>query len=151
MKTLLKLDGNRILLDNDDDKNLSMENDSTTSRMLHGDRGIATIKQDSDIKQIIQEMNRDDINEINMSSIDMNTRVSSVESGAMTSWDSLIQMCFMPVKSMAITRQKKRINVSLNGQGRQEAVQISQGQRELEQSKGMIGWAKEKLGMNKAP
>jgi len=66
-----------------------------------------------------------------MSSIDVNTRLTHEEINSCLIVDELIRLGILP-KDIGLTRQKKRLAISLKGEGRREKVQIVSGQREFE-------------------
>ena len=74
-----------------------------------------------------------DVVDINtkMSSIDVNTRLTHEEINSCLIVDELIRLGILP-KDIGLTRQKKRLAISLKGEGRREKVQIVSGQREFE-------------------
>jgi hypothetical protein len=71
-----------------------------------------------------------------MTSIDMRTRLHPMEMNSVLAMDTLVALGICPTVCLSYTRQKKRLNVSLNGLGRQEYVDIVAGKRELEQNVG---------------
>jgi hypothetical protein len=49
----------------------------------------------------------------------------------------LVAFNFIPDRCLIFTRQKKRLAVSINGQGRKEIVDIAAGRREEAMKKGL--------------
>jgi len=91
--------------------------------------GIQPITESSDMSETIRELNSDDINDEKFSSIDMKTRLESIEISSIIAVDSLVALDFLPEDVSFITRSKKRLAVSLKGAGRNEIVSIAQGIR----------------------
>ena len=100
-----------------------------------GDSGIETVQELTDTAQTIKELNDDTVATDKFSSIDMKTRLESVEISSIIALDSLVALDFLPEEASFITRSKKRLAVSLKGAGRREIVEISQGMRDKEQGK----------------
>lgn len=100
--------------------------------------GIQEIHEASDVAETIRELNDDTLSDDKFSSIDLKTRLAEIEIGAIIAVDSLVALDFLPTEVSFITRSKKRLNVSKNGQGRSEIVQVAQGINEQSQGKSMI-------------
>lgn len=97
--------------------------------------GTENIQELTDTAQTIKELN-DDVTDLDkFSSIDMKTRLESIEISSIIALDALVALEFLPEEASFITRSKKRLAVSLKGLGRSEIVQISQGMRDKEQGK----------------
>lgn len=64
-----------------------------------------------------------------MSNIDFNTRLTADEINNIMIIDELTRLGILP-DNIGLTRQKKRLSVSLKGEGRKEKVAIVQGERE---------------------
>lgn len=94
---------------------------------------IESIHESSELSETIKELNNDFLNEEGFSSIDMKTRVNSLETSSMIVIDSLVAMRFLPKEVAFITRSKKRLAVSHNGKGREEIVGITKGMRDEQQ------------------
>jgi hypothetical protein len=71
-----------------------------------------------------------------MSNIDFNTRLSKDEINCIMVIDELTRLGILP-EDIGITRQKKRLSVSLKGEGRKEKVAIVQGEREHRGGRGI--------------
>jgi len=105
------------------------------------DTGITHITQPTELGETIQSLNDDSTDyETRMSKIDMNTRLGWSEIPSCLAIDSLVAFKLLPTSSLALTRQKKRLNVSLNGQGRKEIVEIVGGKREQDAKAGGGGF-----------
>ena len=94
------------------------------------DAGIQSLQESSDVAQTIKELNDDAIDKDKFSNIDMKTRLVPIEISSIIALDSLVALKLLPLEASFITRSKKRLAVSLNGLGRQEIVQISQGMQD---------------------
>ena len=99
------------------------------------DTGIENVQELTDTAQTIKELNDDSVSEDKFTAIDMKTRLHPEEISAIIALDSLVALDFLPEEASFITRSKKRLSVSLNGLGRREIVEISQGMRDKEQGK----------------
>jgi len=79
--------------------------------------------------------------ETGMSNIDMRSRLHYSEISSLLAIDTLVAFAFLPHKCLRMTRQKKRLSVSLKGKGREEIVDLVAGKRTLEKesaSKSLI-------------
>jgi len=91
---------------------------------------ITEVIEPTELGESLRELNNDSIQlETNMSAIDMRTRLSAFEIGSILALDTLVAMRILPISCLAFTRQKKRLNVSLKGEGRAEIVDIVSGKR----------------------
>lgn len=87
-------------------------------------------KEETELGQVMSNLDSDDVDKTTgMSSIDFNTRLQDGEISSMMITDEFIRMGILP-KEIGITRQKKRLAVSLKGMGREEKVRIVAGERE---------------------
>lgn len=84
----------------------------------------------SDMSQAIKELNDDSIDTNRMSRIDMKSRLSAYELPSILAIDNLVAMNVLPESFLQLTRQKKRLSVSINGRGRHEIVSIAKGNQE---------------------
>jgi len=102
--------------------------------------GITHVSEPTELGEFMTNLNNDKIDpNTKMTSIDMNTRVyNHMERGAWTVIDTLVGMEVYPPSCLLITRQLKRLSVSLEGQGRKEAVEAAVGKREMESNKGFM-------------
>jgi len=86
----------------------------------------------TELGEALEQLNKDNIDEkTNMTSIDMRTRLSGVEISGVMSIDTLIALKVIPVDCLMLTRQKKRLSVSLDGKGRDEIVGIVGGKQAM--------------------
>lgn len=95
------------------------------------------IIQPTELGETLRELNSDVIDgTTRMSSLDMKTRLHYMELNSILGMDTLVALKVLPTSCLAFTRQKKRLNVSLMGKGRQEMVQSIVGKREDDRDKG---------------
>ena len=101
---------------------------------------VTNITQGTELEGSLKELNLDDINaDTRMSAIDMRTRLASFEISAVLAVDSLVALGVLPQKCLPLSTQKKRLNVSLGGKGREEMVQLVAGKREQDAKAGGMG------------
>ncbi len=100
---------------------------------------VTNITQGTELEGSLKELNADSINpETRMSAIDMRTRLVSFEISAVLAVDSLVALGVLPQKCLPLSTQKKRLNVSEGGKGREEMVQLVAGKREQDAKTGMM-------------
>jgi len=96
----------------------------------------------SEMGEVLENLDSDSLDtDTKMSTVDFNTRLSDPEISACLVIDELTRLHIFPDET-GITRQKKRLSVSLQGQGRQEKVAILSADRDFKANKS-IG---EKIG-----
>ena len=101
---------------------------------------VTNITQGTELEGSLKELNADSINpETRMSQIDMRTRLASFEISAVLAVDSLVAFGVLPQKCLPLSTQKKRLNVSEGGKGREEMVQLVAGKREQDAKVGAMG------------
>lgn len=101
-----------------------------------------TIMQEkSDLAETLKQLNNDEVESgTRFTSIDTRTRLYPLEIAPIIAIDSLVALGFLPVEALAITRSKKRLAVSRNGEGRKEWVTVASGRLEREEKQqGFIG------------
>lgn len=97
------------------------------------DRGIQPIVQPTELGDTLKNLNDDILDPTTrMSNIDMRTRLGWSEIPSLLCIDSLVSFKFLPTGCLMLTRQKKRLNVSLQGKGRDDIVNIVAGKRDQE-------------------
>ena len=97
------------------------------------------IQEKTELGEVMQNLDSDTLDrETRMSSIDFNTRLGATEISSIMIIDELTRLGILP-QNLGISRQKKRLAVSLDGKGRAEKVQIVQGQREHSSGGGVMG------------
>ena len=85
----------------------------------------------TEMGEVMDNLDKDELDdETKMSSVDFNTRLSSGEINSILVIDELQRLGIFP-KETGITRQKKRLAISLKGEGRKEKVRIIAGEREF--------------------
>jgi len=92
----------------------------------------------SDIAQALVELNKDNLGDKN-SEIDLRARLHPFELSALLALDSLVAIGFLPIQTLALSRQKKRLSVSLKGLGRKEIISVVAGHQEQLAKKGGLG------------
>jgi len=94
-------------------------------------------KEETELFQVMQNMDSDTVDaSTKMSSIDFNARLNSHEIQATLVIDELTRLGILP-DNLGLTRQKKRLSISLDGKGREEKVRIVQGEREARAGGGI--------------
>ena len=128
--TIIALDGIRIRLENPDlDKDGVVGSVETVTKSMSD--GVTNITQSTELEGSLRELNQDAINpETRMSAIDMRTRLHPIEISSVLAVDSLVALGVLPQKCLPLSTQKKRLNVSEHGKGRQEMVELVSGKRE---------------------
>ena len=102
--------------------------------------GVTTITQATELEGSLKELNADEINpETRMSQIDMRTRLHPIEIASLLAVDSLVALGVLPKKCLPLSTQKKRLNVSEMGKGRQEMVELVAGKTERDIKMGAMG------------
>ena len=85
---------------------------------------------DTELGQVMKNLDSDKVDQnTKMSSIDFNSRLTGQEINACLVIDELTRLGILP-NEIGLTRQKKRLSVSLEGKGREEKVRIVAGERE---------------------
>lgn len=87
-------------------------------------------QEKSELAQTFDHLDTDDIGEDGMSPMDMNSRLSAGKVSAILKFDSLVRLGIMPPELGSLTRQLKRLSVSLLGEGRKEKVRIAEADRD---------------------
>lgn len=91
------------------------------------------LRERTELGEVMDTLDKDVLDpETRMTSLDMNTRLNEIEISAMLVIDALTRLGIFP-KELGLTRQKKRLAVSLEGKGREEKVRIVAGDRETKQ------------------
>jgi len=95
-------------------------------------------EEQTELGQVMNNLDDDNVdNKTGMSKIDFNARLGRDEMRNITIIDELQRFGILP--NITLTRQFKRLSVSLEGRGREEKVRIVQGEREQESNKGFWG------------
>jgi len=102
--------------------------------------GEQEIKESTEMNDIMVNLMDDSIDpQSRMSGIDMRTNLGYNEISNILSVDTLVSYRFLPVLCLALTRQSKRLKVSLKRGGRDDMVQVSVGKQERDAQKGGMG------------
>ena len=100
------------------------------------DTGITQIHETTELGESLKELNDDTIEKnTHMSGIDMRARLHYLETSGILAVDILVGFKFLPTECLTMTRQKKRLSVSLKGKGREEIVSLVSGKRESDKEK----------------
>lgn len=98
------------------------------------------IQQKSELGEVTEQMNKDEIeNETGMSSMDKMSRLHPVQIPAIAIWDYLVNSNFLPRESLHVSRQIKRLEVSREGLGRHEYVEVVGRKAETDAKKSGFG------------
>lgn len=135
----IRLDGDVYTLRKDAD----MATEGSPSFMPEIEReqqGIQPIIQPTEIGESLKELNKDELEpETRMSGIDLRARLHHIEANSVLAMDALVALRVLPTSCLAFTRQKKRLSVSITGQGREEIVRIVGGKKEDDIRAGIGG------------
>ena len=94
--------------------------------------------EQSELRQVMEQLDSDNIDPMTlMSSIDFNTRLDKSEMKNILIIDEFTRLGILP-KHIGLTRQHKRLAVSLRGEGRKEKVQIVSHERDARQGTGIM-------------
>lgn len=150
MENVITLDGIKTQLVNPDldkDGNVGGVERITMATALD----IQPIVQPTELGESLKELNEDNLSSsTRMSGIDLRSRLHETEVMFILQLDALVAMGVVPSKCLSFTRQKKRLNVSIDGKGRGEIVDIVAGKKEMEARTGFGGFVdrmKSGLGM----
>lgn len=103
------------------------ENDQN-SIVQRQDQGIINVAQTGDLEGSIKELNNLDSDpDTRMSNIDLRTRLGYAELSGILAFDTLVAFRIIPQRALVFTQQKKRLNVSIDGKGREEIVRLVVG------------------------
>ncbi len=130
MKEIITIDGTKIDL-----QPIDLDGDGYTGGVetLHQDRGITPVITPTEMKESLEELNKDLLEgDHRMSGIDLRARLHYLEVQGVLALDSLVSLGVLPTKCLAFSRQKKRLSVSIEGKGRAEIVSLVAGRRDLE-------------------
>jgi len=96
------------------------------------------LKDKSELGEVFDNLDNDVVSpDTKMSSVDFNTRLDGFEISTIMVIDELTRMGIFPDRA-GLTRQKKRLSVSLQGKGREEKVRIIQGERDNRTGMGVM-------------
>ncbi len=110
-----------------------------SSPLTHGQTEIIN---PTEMGETLKELNSDTVDPTTrQSAIDMKSRLHPIELSAVLCVDVLVGLGVLPTKCLILSRQKKRLAVSLQGLGRKEVVDIVNGKREQDAKMGNQGLA----------
>ena len=138
--TTITIDGIRTKLVNPD-----LDNDGITGGIekitkKFSDDGVISVNQNSELEGSLKELNADSINpDTRMSQIDMRSRLHAIEISSVLAVDVLVGFSVLPQKCLILSTQKKRLNVSEQGQGRKEMVELVAGKTDRDIKMGSMG------------
>jgi len=92
------------------------------------------LENSSALKDVFENLDRDEMDADNLTTIDFNTRLRDDEIGDIVSLQMMTVLKVGGDECSLIARTIKRHKVSLGGEGRKEKVRIAQGEREQETS-----------------
>lgn len=132
------LDGIRMKLNNPDlDKDGKIGGIENITRQNMNE---TQVNQPTELGEAMKDLDNDDLDgTTRMSNIDTRSRLSILEINSLWAIDSLVAMKFLPSSCLPISRQRKRLTVSLTGLGRKERVQMTIGQRDQAAKEGQGG------------
>jgi hypothetical protein len=126
----------RILLDGIDVEDDGIE----ASPEIHESVPLTEIRDTTELGESLRELNADTIDPMTrMSSIDMRSRLHYAEVAPLVGLDSLVSFRFLPISGLFVTRQKKRVNTSINGASREEMRDMTVGKRDHDAAKASGG------------
>jgi len=132
------VDGRRIKVESNVELDVG-ESMTNVSPQLggQGQQGMIDVKEPSELGEVLKQLNDDSpTGDTSMSGIDMRSRLKAFEIPPLMAVDVMVALKFLPRECLGLTRQKKRLAVSLDGLGRDDIVKIVNGEREQEQKKG---------------
>lgn len=105
------------------------------------------LKTKSELGEVTENMNKDEIEpEIDMSTMDKMSRLHPVQIPAIAVWDYLVKSNFLMNDALHVSRQIKRLEVSRDGQGRAEWVEVVGRKTETEAKKGLGNMMRKTFG-----
>lgn len=140
MNEIITIDGVRTKLQRPDlDGDGVYDEIETVTQKI--DAGIQPILQPSELSESLKELNQDIIDYgSRQSGIDLRARLHPFEVQSVLALDALVALGILPTRTLAFSRQKKRLSVSIQGKGREEIVSLVAGKRELEAKTGIAGF-----------
>jgi len=132
-----------------DDKDLQIVNKTTE---IHPYQEVEKLEEVNNVREVLINLDRDVVEDDNLTSIDFNTRLHDTEVGSIVALQLLHSLKVGGSSCSLITRSIKRHKVSLGGQGRKEKVDIIKGDREHDENTSggsLFGKIKGFMGGNK--
>lgn len=108
-----------------------------------------SLRQESELKAAMQEMNKDSVDPGGYTDIDTKSRLSTMEIGSILTLDTWVRMGALPFECLALSRGRKRLNVSINGLGRSELrdMAVADRDRKIPAPGGFMTGLKSMFGM----
>ena len=126
---------------------LKDQRENTVSDKFHSSNE-TNIYNQSDIGQALQDLNNTTIIQGEKNSeIDLRARLHPIEVSNLLALDSLVAIGFLPTQTLALSIQKKRLSVSINGLGRKEIIEVVSGDTQRHERKS--GFFTNLMGANK--
>ena len=108
--------------------------------------GVQNIVTPTEIGESLKELHNDILDtRTRMSGIDMRAYLHYAEVASVLALDSLVALGVLPTKTLAFSRQKKRLSKSIDGIGSKQIVDLVAGKRELEARTSIAGGIGEKF------
>jgi hypothetical protein len=116
-------------------------NDGTieANEIINQDDGTQDIIETTEMKEALDALNKDDVDVKGKSSMDLRARLHYMEIAGMMGLDTLAMYHMVSSRAKYITESKKRLSVSLNGEGRKEIVAVTTGDNQGENSQASMG------------
>jgi len=153
--TIIELDGIKIKLEQPD-----LDGDGEIGAIEHisthpdYDSGVSHLTQKSELAESLEKLDEDTVDpDTKMSKIDLNSNLNTLEKNGYGVLDFLVSISFLPKRVLFMSRQFKRLSVSVNGTGRKQKVEMVTGQRDyqqglgssfMEKAKGLFGGGEQK-------
>jgi hypothetical protein len=115
---------------------------------VNDDVDFTPVDENTEKAAVIKELNRDVNEGDGFSSIDTKTKLSPLQISGIMAVDVLTASNFLPFICTIFTRSAKRLNVSANGGGRKDIVEIMRGAAEDEQNRGKTFFQRMGLAQN---
>lgn len=146
MSNIIVLDGVKIQLTNPDLDGDGKVGGVEKVTQSFGNSGAVPITEQTELGQSLEQLNDDSI-DVNskFSGIDLRSRLGEYEVIPILALDSLVSLGVLPEKCLNFTRSKKRLNVSIQGKGRDDIVNVVSGKREQEANSNKVSFG-EKIG-----
>lgn len=131
------LDGQRMVIEPDD---IDGDGKVGGTEVIHGMRGVREIQQNTELGDVMNTLTKDELEpHTDMSSVDFISRLHFLEVPSLTVIDTLVGLRVYPRRTLKLTRQKKRLSVSVAGKGREEMRDVAIGKREQDSKSGISG------------
>lgn len=117
-------------------KNKKVKENKSIEELISDVGGEKMFADKTEIGEAFANLDEDTQDADKMSNIDLNTRLTGDEISCITIIDEFVRMGILPEEA-GITRQTKRLNISRDGKGRAEKVQIASAGIEREKVSGL--------------